>query len=172
MYGLMLKYLLPTLLLSISSIHPQFSARGSAPGFSRPGPTTASRRRIFEPFHIAHTLAMAPMDRCLASMARLSLVQAARPALPTIPRFLAPSLVHSQQTRHASVIRIKKKAKKTRVVPKDYRRHKLEKYEFPQFSLVEAMRYVLFLPTISLDARAGKPTSKTRQGKLTRGVHF
>jgi large subunit ribosomal protein L1 len=100
------------------------------------------------------------MDRCLASMARLSLAQAARP-LPTIPRFLAPSLVYSQQTRHASVIRIKKKAKKTRVVPKDFRRHKLEKYEFPQFSLVEAMRYV-FLRRHSWTI-AGKPTSKTRE---------
>lgn len=75
-------------------------------------------------------------------MARLSLNQATRPAVPTIPRFLAPSLVQGQQTRHATVIRIKKKAKKARTVPKDYRRHKLEKYEFPQFSLVEAMRFV------------------------------
>lgn len=72
-------------------------------------------------------------------MARLSLTQATRPAVPTIPKFLAPSLVQ-QQTRHASVIRIKKKAKKARTIPKDYRRHKLEKYGFPQFSLVEAMR--------------------------------
>jgi large subunit ribosomal protein L1 len=85
------------------------------------------------------------MDRCLASMARLSLTQTARQAQQTIPRFLAPSLVHGQhqQTRHASGLRIKKKAKKTRVIPKDFRRHRLEKYEFPRFSLVEAMRYVL-----------------------------
>lgn len=85
-------------------------------------------------------------------MARLSLTQAARPAVPTIPRFLAPSLtsLSGQQTRYASVIRIKKKAKKARPVPKDYRRHKLEKYEFPQFSLVEAMRYVYNMGLVAL----------------------
>lgn len=95
------------------------------------------------------------MDRCLASMARLSLTQTARPALPTIPRFLAPSLAR-QQTRYASVIRIKKKAKKARAVPKDFRRHKLEKYDFPQFSLVEAMRYAL---TIRLEKQTNADLS-------------
>lgn len=80
---------------------------------------------------------MAPMDRCLASLARLSLAQAVRPTAPTIPRFLAPALV---QTRQASVVRIKK-TKKRKAIPKDFERHNLTKRDFPQFSLCEAMRY-------------------------------
>ncbi|KFH41679.1 50S ribosomal protein L1-like protein [Hapsidospora chrysogenum ATCC 11550] len=80
---------------------------------------------------------MAPIDRCLASMARLSLSQATRPAVPAIPRFLAPSLV---QSRQASVVRIKGKQKKKRVLPKDFKRHRIEKTDFPQFSLCEALR--------------------------------
>jgi len=70
-------------------------------------------------------------------MARLSLSQATRPAVPTIPRFLAPSLV---QTRQASVVRIKGKQKKKRALPKDFKRHRIEKTDFPQFSLCEALR--------------------------------
>ncbi|KAF7547145.1 hypothetical protein G7Z17_g7928 [Cylindrodendrum hubeiense] len=81
-------------------------------------------------------LTMAPIDRCLASMARLSLMQATRPAIPSIPRFLAPAAV---QTRQASVVRIKK-AKKKRTIPKDFKRFNLSKRDFPQFSLCEAMR--------------------------------
>lgn len=81
--------------------------------------------------------AMATIDRCLASMAKLSLVQASRPTLPLVPRFLAPAYV---QSRQASVIRIKKPTKK-RTVPKDFRRHNLDKTDFPRFSLLEAMRY-------------------------------
>ena len=80
---------------------------------------------------------MAPVDRCLASMARLSLTQPVRPVAPTIPKFLAPALV---QTRNASVIRIKGKAKKKKAISKEFRRHKLEKTDFPQYSLCEAMR--------------------------------
>ncbi|KAH7165690.1 ribosomal protein L1-like protein [Dactylonectria macrodidyma] len=79
---------------------------------------------------------MAPIDRCLASMARLSLLQAPRPAIPSIPRFLAPAAV---QTRQASVVRIKK-TKKKRTIPKDFKRVNLSKRDFPQFSLCEAMR--------------------------------
>lgn len=81
---------------------------------------------------------MAPIDRCLASMARLSVSQISRPSMTSIPRFLAPAFV--QQTRNASVVRIKK-AKKKRTIPKDFKRHNLDKREFPQFSLCEAMRY-------------------------------
>ncbi|KND93760.1 50S ribosomal protein L1 [Tolypocladium ophioglossoides CBS 100239] len=82
---------------------------------------------------------MAPIDRCLASMARLSLTQfsqVARPSATSIPRFLAPALV---QHRQASVVRIKKTTKK-RPIPKDFKRRNLEKRQFPQFSLCEAMR--------------------------------
>ncbi|KAF4120716.1 large subunit ribosomal protein L1 [Geosmithia morbida] len=81
---------------------------------------------------------MAPIDRCLASMARLSIAQPLmRPAVPTIPRFLAPSLV---QSRQASVVRIKGKPKKKKVLSKDFKRHRIQKTDFPQFSLCEAMR--------------------------------
>lgn len=81
---------------------------------------------------------MAPIDRCLASMARLTVTQGARPAVPTIPRYLAPALVHSRQ---ASVVRINKKAAtKKKTLPKDFKRHNLDKREFPRFSLSEAMR--------------------------------
>ncbi|KAF4471089.1 acid phosphatase precursor, partial [Fusarium albosuccineum] len=80
---------------------------------------------------------MAPIDRCLASMARLSLLQTPRPAIPSIPRFLAPAA--AQQTRQASVVRIKK-TKKKRAVPKDFKRPNLTKRDFPQHSLCEAMR--------------------------------
>ncbi|KAM0561661.1 hypothetical protein ACHAPJ_002829 [Fusarium lateritium] len=80
---------------------------------------------------------MAPIDRCLASMARLSLSQTPRLTIPTIPRFLAPAA--AQQVRQASVVRIKK-TKKKRAIPKDFKRHNLNKRDFPQYSLCEAMR--------------------------------
>lgn len=83
---------------------------------------------------------MAPIDRCLASMARLSLLQTSRPAIPTIPKFLAPAA--AQQVRQASVVRIKKTTKKKKALPKDFKRHNLNKREFPQYSLCEAMRLV------------------------------
>ncbi|OAQ64999.1 60S ribosomal protein L1 precursor [Pochonia chlamydosporia 170] len=79
---------------------------------------------------------MTAIDRCLASMARLSVAQVARPSTTSIPRFLAPAFV---QTRQASVVRIKKVTKK-RAIPKDFKRHNLDKRQFPQFSLCEAMR--------------------------------
>lgn len=81
---------------------------------------------------------MAPLDRCLASMAKLTLTQGSRPAVQTIPRYLAPALL---QTRQATVVRIKKENKK-KAVPKDYKRHNLQKRTgiLPQWSLVEAMR--------------------------------
>ncbi|KAF5235127.1 hypothetical protein FAUST_7252 [Fusarium austroamericanum] len=81
---------------------------------------------------------MAPIDRCLASMARLSLLQTSRPAIPSIPKFLAPAA--AQQVRQASVVRIRKTAKKKKPLPKDFKRHNLNKREFPQYSLCEAMR--------------------------------
>lgn len=84
---------------------------------------------------------MSTIDRCLASLARLSTSQAARPSALSIPRFLAPAFVH--QTRQASVVRINKKANKKKPLPKDFRRHNLDKRDFPQFTLCEAMRYVL-----------------------------
>ncbi|QPG96997.1 hypothetical protein C2857_005598 [Epichloe festucae Fl1] len=80
---------------------------------------------------------MTAIDRCLASMARLSIAQMARPSPTPIPRFLAPAIV--QQTRQASVVRIKKVTKK-RAIPKDFRRQNLDKRQFPRFSLCEAMR--------------------------------
>ncbi|KAF5123307.1 50S ribosomal protein L1 [Metarhizium anisopliae] len=79
---------------------------------------------------------MTAIDRCLASMARLSIAQVTRPSTTSIPKFLAPAFV---QTRQASVVRIKK-VKKKRAIPKDFKRHNLEKRQFPQFSLCEAMR--------------------------------
>lgn len=85
---------------------------------------------------------MAPIDRCLASMARLTLTQPARPAVPTIPRFLAPSVIQQQQ-RHASVVRIKKTPKKKKPLSKDFRRPRIEKTDFPQWALVDALRYAL-----------------------------
>ncbi|KZZ98656.1 60S ribosomal protein L1 [Moelleriella libera RCEF 2490] len=81
---------------------------------------------------------MSTIDRCLASLARLSTSQAARPSALSIPRFLAPAFVH--QTRQASVVRINKKANKKKPLPKDFRRHNLDKRDFPQFTLCEAMR--------------------------------
>lgn len=90
---------------------------------------------------------MAPIDRCLASMARLSLAQPVRPAVPAIPRFLAPSLV---QSRQASVVRLgrKGKVKKKKVLSKDFKRHRYEKTDFPQFSLCEAFRCVPYHPLL------------------------
>ncbi|RSL98657.1 hypothetical protein CEP52_010194 [Fusarium oligoseptatum] len=82
---------------------------------------------------------MAPIDRCLASMARLSLLQTPRPAIPTIPRFLAPAAA-AQQVRNASVVRIRKTTKKKKPLPKDFKRHNITKRDFPQYSLCEAMR--------------------------------
>ncbi|KAH0598674.1 hypothetical protein MHUMG1_03978 [Metarhizium humberi] len=69
-------------------------------------------------------------------MARLSIAQVTRPSTTPIPKFLAPAFV---QTRQASVVRIKK-VKKKRAIPKDFKRHNLEKRQFPQFTLCEAMR--------------------------------
>ncbi|KAG9250281.1 ribosomal protein L1-like protein [Emericellopsis atlantica] len=83
---------------------------------------------------------MAPIDRCMASVAKLSLAPTVRPSISsTIPRFLAPSLV---QTRHASVVKIgrKKQVKKAKPLSKDFKRHKLDKADFPQFTLCEALR--------------------------------
>ncbi|KAM0248139.1 hypothetical protein ACHAQJ_009584 [Trichoderma viride] len=80
---------------------------------------------------------MAPIDRCLASVAKLTLSQSSiRPAVPLIPRFLAPALI---QSRQASIVRTKKTTKK-KALPKDFKRHNLEKREFPQHTLCDAMR--------------------------------
>ncbi|KOS17020.1 50S ribosomal protein L1 [Escovopsis weberi] len=71
-------------------------------------------------------------------MARLSISQPLlRPAASSIPRFLAPALV---QSRQASVVRLKKDTKKKRPPPKDFRRHNLEKREFPRYTLCDAIR--------------------------------
>ena len=82
---------------------------------------------------------MAPVDKCLASMARLSLSQSLRPTAASVPRYLAPAAL--VQTRQASAVRIKKVAKK-KSAPKDFKRHDLDKRQFPRFSLLEAMRCV------------------------------
>ncbi|KAM3438640.1 hypothetical protein MY4824_003179 [Beauveria thailandica] len=81
---------------------------------------------------------MASVDKCLASMARLSLLHASRPTTSMAPRCLTPAAL--VQTRHASVVRIKKGPAKKKAVPKDYQRYNLDKRGFPRFSLVEAMR--------------------------------
>ncbi|KAI1842136.1 hypothetical protein JX266_011669 [Neoarthrinium moseri] len=90
---------------------------------------------------------MATMNQCLASLARLSLSSASRPAAASIPRFLAPSIV---QTRCASGgnssmqarVRAKEKLKKK----KKQQRFKEYKYAVPskeeQYSLCDAMRYL------------------------------
>lgn len=39
-------------------------------------------------------------------------------------------------------MRIKGKPKKKRALPKDFKRHRIEKIGFPQYSLCEAMQYV------------------------------
>ena len=83
---------------------------------------------------------MAPIDRCLVSIAKLFLTQPARATVPTIYRFLAPAALQQQQ-RYASVIRIKKAPSKKKALSKDFRRVKLEKTEFPQWALVDALRY-------------------------------
>lgn len=80
---------------------------------------------------------MAPIDKCLVSMARLSLTQASRPTASTVPRYLAPAVL--VQSRQASVVRVKKVEKK-RAAPRDFKRHNLDKADFPRFSLLEAMR--------------------------------
>lgn len=56
-----------------------------------------------------------------------------------VPRCLA--LAALVQARHASVVRIKKGPAKKKAIPKEFKRHNLDKTEFPRFSLVEAMRY-------------------------------
>ncbi|KAG6053797.1 hypothetical protein E4U17_004340 [Claviceps sp. LM77 group G4] len=81
---------------------------------------------------------MKPMDRCLASMARLSITQVSRPSLTSIPRFLAPSIV--QQTRQASDKRPKKSKAPKPTLSKDYNRPDLDQLEFPRWTLCEAMR--------------------------------
>ncbi|EGX89722.1 60S ribosomal protein L1 [Cordyceps militaris CM01] len=81
---------------------------------------------------------MPAVDKCLASLARLSLLQASRPTTSMVSRCLAPATL--VQTRQASVVRIKKGPVKKKSVPKEYRRHNLDKTDFPRFSLVEAMR--------------------------------
>lgn len=93
---------------------------------------------------------MTAIDRCLASMARLSIAQVTRPSTTSIPKFLAPAFV---QTRQASVVRIKK-VKKKRAIPKDFKRHNLEKRQFPQFSLCEAMRYAKVVSRVKITLRA------------------
>ncbi|PHH70648.1 hypothetical protein CDD82_6998 [Ophiocordyceps australis] len=78
---------------------------------------------------------MGPMDRCLASMARLSLA----PRAPLcLARFTPPVFL---QARHASHVPSKKRKKqKKRKLPKEYRRAELEKTDLPRFSLCGAMR--------------------------------
>lgn len=93
---------------------------------------------------------MTAIDKCLASMARLSIAQVTRPSTTPIPKFLAPAFV---QTRQASVVRIKK-VKKKRAIPKDFKRHNLEKRQFPQFTLCEAMRYAKIVFRVKITLRA------------------
>lgn len=89
---------------------------------------------------------MAATDRCLASMARLSLASSTRPVLYTAPRFLAPA---STQGRHLITLKNKPGAVKTKPkkkpLPKEFMRPSLLQNSVPQYSLVEAMRYVYAL---------------------------
>ena len=86
----------------------------------------------------ASVFAMAPIDKCLASMARLSLSSASRPAIASVPKFLAPSI--ARQSRQASQALKRKETKKKRSLPKDFQRHKIVARNFPRWSLSEAMR--------------------------------
>lgn len=101
---------------------------------------------------------MAPVDKCLASMARLSLSQASRPTISMVPRYLAPAVL--VQSRQASVVRVKKGPVKKKAVSKDFRRHNFDKTDFPRFSLVEAMRY----DPIQLQIRRRTRPIPSRQG--------
>ncbi|PHH60234.1 hypothetical protein CDD81_1934 [Ophiocordyceps australis] len=77
---------------------------------------------------------MRPIDRCLASMARLSLA----PRLPVcLPRVSSPLLM---QARLASGGPPKKRKQKRRKLPKEFRRADLAKTDLPRFSLCGAMR--------------------------------
>ncbi|KAH8664473.1 ribosomal protein L1-like protein [Xylariales sp. PMI_506] len=93
---------------------------------------------------------MATTNQCLASLARLSITSAARPAASSIPRFLAPSITAIQgptQLRYASSqasarAKEKEKLKKKRKM----QRHKEYKFAAPsleeRYSLCDAMRYM------------------------------
>jgi len=84
---------------------------------------------------------MASTQRCLASLARLSLSAPSRvrpsPAVSTIPNFLLPSVAAPQQVRYATII--KKRTKKKRTF-KTFRTWDLSSIE--QYSLCDAVRYV------------------------------
>lgn len=111
--------------------------------------------------HAAHI--MAPVDKCLASMARLSLTHATRPTASMVPRYLAPTALI--QSRQASVVRVKKGPVKKKAAPKDYRRHNLEKTDFTKFSLLEAMRYVVPMLSPS-NPRHRRPFHSSREAFL------
>ncbi|KAI1078654.1 ribosomal protein L1 [Whalleya microplaca] len=92
---------------------------------------------------------MATTNQCIASLARLSLSTALRPAVTTIPRFLAPSIVqtrwkvtsssnYAMQVRERQREKLKKKRKQSRF--KEYKYATTSRDE--QFSLCDAMRYL------------------------------
>ncbi|KAI0017149.1 50S ribosomal protein L1 [Xylariomycetidae sp. FL0641] len=96
---------------------------------------------------------MASVNQCVASLARLSLASATRPALTPVPRYLAPSVVPSiaQQTRWKSAgtvaMQARERAKLKAKRKKRASRYKEYKYAVPsgpneQFSLCDAMRYL------------------------------
>ncbi|EAA29595.1 60S ribosomal protein L1, mitochondrial precursor [Neurospora crassa] len=85
---------------------------------------------------------MASTQQCLASLARLSLSTPTRAALPTIPKFLVPSVAASQ-VRYATNNPNKGGAKKAPKKKKQYKFFKSwDLTGQQQFSLCDAMRYL------------------------------
>ncbi|KAK1779885.1 ribosomal protein L1-like protein [Copromyces sp. CBS 386.78] len=85
---------------------------------------------------------MASTQQCLASLARLSLSTPPRAALPTIPKFLVPS-VGASQVRYATHSSNKGGAKKAPKKKKQYKFFKSwDMTGMQQFSLCDAMRYL------------------------------
>ncbi|KAL7625915.1 hypothetical protein AAE478_005139 [Parahypoxylon ruwenzoriense] len=90
---------------------------------------------------------MATTNKCIASLARLTLSAPTRAINATIPRFLAPSIIQTRYKSAGSIAmrareREKEKAKKKRRMQrfKDYKHATPSKEE--QFSLCDAMRYL------------------------------
>ncbi|CEJ89822.1 Putative 60S ribosomal protein L1 [[Torrubiella] hemipterigena] len=79
---------------------------------------------------------MPTIDKYLTAAVRQGIFSSARPTTYSIPQYLAPAFV---QSRQASVVASKKTKKKANL-PKDFKRHNLQRQEFPQFTLCEAMR--------------------------------
>ncbi|KAI8625569.1 50S ribosomal protein L1 [Xylariaceae sp. FL1651] len=102
---------------------------------------------------------MASTSQLIASLARLNLASTVRPAIPTIPKFLSPSIsqtrwksagTRSMQARGREKEKLKKKRRQQRF--KEYKYATPSKEE--QFSLCDAMRYLRA-------AEVGRPPSSS-----------